>query len=296
MATGCDKDEQLKLAQVFLQEVPPHITLPERARLGELLHAVVRTGRASWPQVHLPAEVFIRDLAQRLRLRASWEGTPLESLLKGLWLGDLYLACACVQRVPEALRALEGRYLAKLPTLLTACEWEDVRQNVFILLTLGTGGGPQLLTFTGEGPLLSWMRTVARNMAHRQGGACRALPEGNIAGVLEAQPDLEPDAETALFKRRFRTQFGQAIRESFAALPLEQQALLQDHFIQGLSTVQLAEKLAVNQSTISRRLKSARTALYTDAKRRLKERLRLSSQEFLSHLRVLDGPLDLSLR
>jgi RNA polymerase sigma-70 factor len=50
----------------------------------------------------------------------------------------------------------------------------------------------------------------------------------------------------------------------------------------------------VNQSTVSRWLKSARQAIYEETRRRLQERLNLSSQEFESLLAVIDSQLEVS--
>ncbi|HYI02244.1 hypothetical protein [Hyalangium sp.] len=60
-------------------------------------------------------------------------------------------------------------------------------------------------------------------------------------------------------------------------------------------TSELGELFRVNQSTVSRWLKSARQTVYEETKRRLQARLGLSAREFQSFLAVLDSQLDLSM-
>ena len=105
----------------------------------------------------------------------------------------------------------------------------------------------------------------------------------------------EPDAELELIRWHHGREFRQALREACASLSSEQRHLLRLHFSDRLSTTEMAQVFLVNQSTVSRWLKSVRQAVYEETKRCLKERLRLSSHEFSSLLASLDSQLDLSL-
>lgn len=256
-------------------------------------------GRASWPRVSLPADLFVRHLAQLL-LNSS-EGRERAPRIDQLALGDLYLACACVHDLPGSIERLESHYLAKLPTLLgglrqPAMVLDDVCQSVRILLLVGTGeAGPRLAEYTGRGALLSWIRVVAARMALKQGVSRRESSEENVLAALEALPAGGADVELELIKRRYRHEFRQAVRESFAALSSEQRHQLRLHFIEGVSTTAMSVLFSVNQSTISRWLKSARQAVFEDTKHRLRERLGLSSNEFTSLLTAIESQFDLSL-
>ncbi|WNG41761.1 sigma-70 family RNA polymerase sigma factor [Archangium minus] len=255
-------------------------------------------GRASWPRVSLPADVFVRHLAQ---LFLNSEGRPLAPRIDQLALGDLYLACACVHDLPGSIERLERHYLAKLPALLgglkqPAVVLDDVCQSVRIHLLVGTSeAGPRLVDYTGRGALLSWIRVIAVRMALKQGSSCRETSDENVFAALEAFPAGGVDVDLELIKRRYRHEFRQAVRESFAALPSPQRHQLQLHFIDGLSTTQMGALFRVNQSTISRWLKSARQAVFEDTKRRLRERLGLSSMEFTSLLTAIESHFDLGL-
>lgn len=263
-----------------------------------LLRRAWEKGHGAWPQVPLPAEVFMRHLARLLP--GDSEAPSCSELLGQLALEDLYLACACVHGVSEATEVLEHDYLAKLPALiahlkLPAPALEDLCQMVRIHLLLGTPeSGPRLAEYTGRGALLSWMRVIAARMALRLAPPTRETSEENALAALESLQSPDPDADLALIKRRYRPVFLQAVREAFEALSSEHRHLLRLHFVDRLPTTRMAPLFGVDQSTVSRWIKGARQSVYEDTKRRLKERLRLSSHEFDSLVTTLESQLDLS--
>jgi RNA polymerase sigma-70 factor len=296
-------DEPLKFAVVFLEHAPMSITPPaEAAELEVLLRRAWETGHESWPQVALLPEVFVRHLAQKLT-EARAEG-PLATVLGQLAIPDLYLACACVHEVPAAIEMLERHYLAKLPASLAylkqpATLIDDVCQKVRMHLLLGTtGAGPQLAEYKGRGALLSWIRVMAVRMVLKQVVPPREAPaerDENLLEAIEAMPVPGPDLELDLIKRRYRHEFRQAAHEAFHALTSEQRHLLRLHFVDRLSTTEMGALFRVNQSTVSRWLKNVRLAVYEETKRRLSERLDLSSREFASLLNVIASQIDLNL-
>ncbi len=264
-----------------------------------LLRHAWEVGREAWPNLPLPPGVFTSHLLERLPGVSTQ--TSLAPLLEKLVLPDLFLACACVHQVAGAVETLERHYLAELPTALAYLKQpiaflEDVCQQVRIHLLVGTSEvGPRLAEYSGRGTLLSWIRVIAVRMALRQGSPAREAATENLLAALEAIPATGSDAELDLIKRHSRHEFRQAVREAFSSLAAEQRNLIRLHFIEELSTTEMAPLFQVNQSTISRRLKSARQAIFDETKRLLQERLGLSTQEFHSLLHVIDSQLDISL-
>jgi len=269
------------------------------AEFESLLLRAWEAGRRRWPKVDLPAEVFIRHLTGLLpKPRAE---RPLASLLTQLDLEGLYLACACVNDVPAAGEMLEQHYMAKLPGLLgylklseamldEVCQW--VRTQ---LLVRTPEAPPRLAEYTGRGALMIWMRVIAVRMALKQGASVREIADGNGLSAVADLPAPGEDAELALIKSRYRQEFRQAVREAFAALSDEQRYLLRLHFIEGLPTTRMGTLFGKDQSTISRWLKDARQKVYEETKRRLQERLYLSSQEFESFMSAIKSNFDVSL-
>jgi RNA polymerase sigma-70 factor, ECF subfamily len=294
-------EKEPNLTKIFLEHSPVRVGMPaDAAEFETQLRCAWEVGRDPWPQVALSADVFVRHLAERMPEDGA--GIPLARLLEQVALGDLYLACACVHQVPASIEMLESHYLAKLPALLGNPKLpemvvDDVRQAVRIHLLVGTNGsGPQIAEYKGRGALLSWIRVVAVRMTLKLGGSIReTVPDENLIAALEAMPVPGAGTEFEFVKRRHRHEFRRAMYEAFAELSGEQRYRLRLHFIDRLSTTEMGALFRVNQSTVSRWLKRARQAVHEGTKRRLQERLGLSSKEFTSLLNAIESQLDLSL-
>ena len=271
----------------------------DAAEIEVLLRRSWEAARRRWPRVDLSWEDFAQYVARRLP-EASAESTHA-TVLEQLSLEDLYLACACVHGLPTAIEALDGEYLAKLPALLGYLKLSDamldeVCQQVRTHLLLRTDqAAPRLGEYTGRGALLSWIRVVAVRMALKLGAVKLETPEGDIRAMLEDVPAAETDPELSLIKTRYRREFQQAVCQAFGALSSEQRHLLRLHFLERQPTTRLGPLFGVDQSTISRWIKSARQAVYEETKRRLQERLGLSSRDFESLLADIESQLDMSL-
>lgn len=289
------------LTRIFLEHALVRVGgAVEVSDFEDQLRCAWEVGRAPWPQVAVPADVFVRHLAQRIPKESA--GLPLERVLAQFTLSDLYFACACVHDVPASIEMLERHYMAKLPALLGRLNLsdmaiDDVCQSVRIHLLLGTSeSGPQLAEYTGRGSLLNWIRVIAVRMALKQGGAVREkVLEENTIDALEAMPSSEGGTDLELIKRRHVPDFLQAMYEAFAELSDEQRKHLRLHYIERVSTTRMGMQLGKSQSVISRRLKTTRKVVRDGTKRRLKEWLELSSKEFTSLFDIIESQLDLSI-
>ncbi|QRN99234.1 sigma-70 family RNA polymerase sigma factor [Archangium violaceum] len=270
----------------------------EADALEGLLRRVWEDARAQWPEVELPAERFIRHLAERLP-EAGSDG-QIGPRLEQLSLPELYLACACVQGIAEATVAFDRHYLSRLPGLLgylrqPAAIIDEVCQLTRVKLLVHTPeGAPRLNDYTGQGSLLSWVRITAVRIALRVCGLDKPAPDEGVVEVLESLP-APGDVELDLIRRRHHAEFRQAVREAFAALSMDERHLLRLHVVDQLSTVELGALFRVNQSTVSRWLKSVRQTVFNETRRRLQARLGLSARDFQSFLGALDSQLELGI-
>ncbi|WP_326522517.1 sigma-70 family RNA polymerase sigma factor [Archangium lipolyticum] len=283
------------LAHAKVRFVPP----ADASELEGLLVRTWETARAQWPAVNLPAEPFVKHLAERLP--EANPDSPIEPLLAQLSLAELYLACACLRGLPAAIGLFERNYLAKLPGLLRGPKQpeamiDDVCQLARVKLLVPTPeGDPKIAEYTGRGALLSWVRVTAVRIAIKLQAGQKPAPDQDSDTVFEALPAPGMDAELDLIKRRYHNDFRQAVREAFSELPADDRHLLRLYFVDQLSMYELASLFRVNQSTVSRWLKSARQEIYEDTRRRLQARLGLSTGDFKSFLAVLDSQLDLNI-
>jgi RNA polymerase sigma-70 factor, ECF subfamily len=283
------------LAHTKVRFVPPEDT----AALERLLVHAWETSRAQWPAVALPAEPFVTHLAERLP--EADPNSPIEPLLEQLSLAELYLACACVRGIPSAIELLERNYLAKLPGLLRSPSQSDVTIDDVCqlarmkILVRTPEGGPRIAEYTGRGALLSWVRVTAVRIAIKLQVVEKPASEQDADTVFAALPAPGVDAELDLIKRRHHTDFRQAVREAFSVLAADERHLLRLYVVEQLSMYELAALFRVNQSTVSRWLKTVRQTVYEETLRRLQARLGLSARDFKSFLAVLDSQLDLGI-
>lgn len=287
-----------ELALAFLEDAKGRGDLPpdEGGELERLLQHAIETGRRPWPDVSVPADVFVRYLAQRLP--PVRPGVPLAEVLERMHVSDLYVACACMNKVPEAIPALERHYLAELPAQLKqpASVADEICQSIRIQLLVGSAQvGPRLATYMGHGSLRNWLRVMAVHLIPHAPAPQQGSPEENILQVLEALPASGPDAELDLIRSRFQRDFRTALRDAFAALEPEQRRLLRFYYVDRLTTTELGKLFGMNQSTASRRLALARETVYEGTRHLLQERLKLSSQEFDSLLIAVRSKLDVSI-
>ena len=124
------------------------------------------------------------------------------------------------------------------------------------------------------------VRIAIKLQAAKKPAAARTL--GRASSRCCRRQGVDPELD--VIKRRHHADLRQAMREAFSTLSADERHLLRLHFVDRLSTYELASLFRVNQSTISRWLKSARQTVYKETRRRLQERLGLSTQDFQSFL------------
>lgn len=290
--------EQLELALLFLKHAKMDVALPDdMARLEDLLCRAWEAGQTRWPTVNLPAELFVLHLAKR------WpqlhREVPLEQQFKQLASAEFYLACACAQASPRSLEEFERHYLSKLMGLLERLsprlgDVEDICQLVRIkLLVRSSEAPPKIAEYSGRGALFRWVHTVALRTAIDLSRTSKEPLEDTGAALAANASDV--GAELALIKHQFHNEFRRALHDIFAMLSSDERLLLQFYYLDGLSTTDIAPSFDVNQSTISRRLQSARQRVREETKNLLQQRLQLSTQEFTSFLKYLDSHFDISV-
>lgn len=285
--------------------------------------AVAAAGRAAYPAVALPPERLAAQLARRAAAgsTAAPDGTaaapkgpaaaaapaPAGAAPQGpataapAHAADLYLACACAEGLPSALRLLEERVLSQIPAAVAHLRAgpdfaEDVRLQVRERLLLGSAEGPPRITaYEGRGPLGGWVRAMALRLALnlREKKDEHAAHPGEQ--VIEKLVGATCDPELEILKARYRDAFRAAVRDAAAQLPDEQRAVLHLYLVEGLGTQRIGALYNVNHSTVSRWMQAARDAIFARTRQLLQERLGVRHEEFQSLVRLLQSQLDVSL-
>src|SRR5256885_934105 len=264
------------LTEVFRAHARAGLALP--ADPDQLERALVQRheeARALRPGLALPAEVFVRHVAERLPGEKA--GAPVEEVLDALRLSDLYLACACANRVRSAAELLDRECLSKLPGLLRSqfnhvsdTLIEEACQLVRVKLLMGEPAGrPHLLTYTGEGALMSWARVIA---VRTLGKLLR--PAGPVQDDVIFEPEVpgDQDVERDAVRRDLLQKLRGAVRDAARSLPKDDRHLLKLYYKDRVSTARLASYYETSQPTMWRRLDRIREGLLAESKRLLRER------------------------
>jgi RNA polymerase sigma-70 factor len=297
-----DVGQPASIASIFLEHASVRLEIPaDTAELERLLVRAFEAARADWPKVTLSSAQFTSHLARRLP--ADSEGRPVDEVLSGLHLSDLYLACACAHGVREALDAVDQEHLAKLPGLLRrqrllSTAIDDACQMLREKLFLRTAqGDPHIATYTGEGKLINWMKVIATRMANKL-----RSPEGPVAGgrgvskILDELPGRGDDQEKDAIRQDLRRKLRAATRDALhLATSEEERHLLRLYYADGLSESKLARLFDTSQPTISRRIHRAQDAIRSETKRLLRERHRLTERDLEGLFAELQSRLDITL-
>jgi RNA polymerase sigma-70 factor (ECF subfamily) len=120
--------------------------------------------------------------------------------------------------------------------------------------------------------------------------------EERAADRLGAEPALvDDDPELRFIKQHLRDQFRRAVTEAVDALPEHERMIYRLHVVDGVTVERIAKMYGVAHSTVSRRMAAAREQIVEEAKRILREEMRVDANDFDSMARLLVSQLDLSV-
>jgi len=246
-------------------------------------------GRAAHPTIELPRETFLQFAAARAQ---TWAGNAERA-------ADLYLACACVARVPAAIAHFLEKFGTRIPHYLGRLARNpdlvnEVRQIVVTRCIVGEGDKPPaLLTYSATGSLEGWLRATAV----REALAINRQSErhtGDVEAALEAQMPWA-DREISLFKQIYREPVSRAFAAACAQLDAQDRALLRLHYAEGVTTADLATMYGISRATLIRRLAASRESLVDGVKAALRKAVGVAEQDFDSVLRLVQSQIDLRL-
>jgi RNA polymerase sigma-70 factor len=298
---GPPMEQVPELVETFLSHTPKRLvppTVEEAAALDALLVRVWEEARAQWPTVTLPATQYVIHIAERLPINPVG---PIGPLVASLSLVELYLACACLQGMASAHEAFERNYLTRLPGKLRSLRQpnamiDDVCQITRVKLLVATPeSAPRIGDYTGRGALLSWVLVTAGRIASKLRASEKPAPDDSSEELLQVLPGQGIDPELDVMKRHHHEAFRLAVCEAASTLSAHDRHLLRLHFANQLTTYELGSLFRVNQSTVSRWLKSARQRVYEETRSRLQQRLGLSTPGFRSFLAFIGSQLDLNI-
>jgi len=263
-------------------------------RLEEALAWACTEGRAAWPEIELPPEVFVPFLAARLPA-----SDDLDAGLRRLHVADLYFACACLAGVPAAAEAFQRTMspeiawsVARVTTEPSVAE--DIAQAIYAKLFLAVeGAAAKIAGYAGEGELRTWIRVVAGRMAidhvrqaRRQGSLSDTLL--NEVGTTAEDPVL------AQLRVRYRDALKDALASVLAGLEPRDRNLLRFR-LAGLTADQIGRMYGAHRVTVQRWFARVRREIGERTRALIESRLGVAGAELESVARLADSQLALSV-
>ncbi len=262
--------------------------------LNEKLAELLRTARAEQPSVPLSdgdVAAFVKHLGRSLP-----DDSDVLTWLNGLFIGDFLLCWAATQGNEAALKILVDDHVtpACRVTAGSTDRVEELVTDVASHLFVRSGKAPpRIAVFTGRGQLGPWLRMVAKRRAielHR-GERRRPAQEEYARRTMKV---IDPELD--FLKFRYARQFNEALEEVLSALPAEDANLLNLTSVEQVSSKAVAQMRNVSSRTIQRRLTSIRDEVYSQLRRRMRERLDASPDEVESLLGLVRSQLGVTLR
>ena len=216
---------------------------------------------------------------------------------------DLYLARACASNQAAAMALFDQRYRRQLLAIAGRFESshfsaEDLLQSLYEKLLVSRPSRPaKLWSYTGQGPLESWLKVSAVRafVDSSRTGAQRKL-ESAVDDETMARffaPDEDP--EIRYLKTKYRADFKVALQQALGTLSSAQRNLLRHQLIAGLSIDQVGAIYGIHRATAARRLSRAREALLKATRQQLTARLDASEEELSSIIGLINSRFEASL-
>jgi RNA polymerase sigma-70 factor (ECF subfamily) len=281
------------LLKAFVEHArEPALDVAERVQTK--LAEMYQSGAQRWPGFVLAPESFGAHLGERL-VR---EKDPLEALNE-IYGDDLYLACAVLGGIPQAIEWFERRLLARVNLFVSHVDSstefvDEVKQEMRIKLLLARPEtSPKLAFYSGRGALEQWMRAVAGHIAldlvrrrrpssHKEDAELELLPASE-------NPELEA------LRREHRHAFRLALEAAIMELEQRERTLLRLHYLENVTFQGLGQIYDKHETTTLRWVEQAKATILASVRRRLRNDLRLSENAMNELSSMIQSQLDLSL-
>ena len=262
--------------------------MTERDDDPERIERVWAIGSAAWPGLVLPAN----DLGAYLSARAISVDESNPDLAR-----DLYLACACTEKVPGAVRAFNESYFPLVEAIARQFDGssafaDEIKQRLCEGLFVETSESTARIgTYAGSGPLAGFVGTAVRRHAMRlKENAGRFQGEEEL--VERFAVDLDP--ETSILRDHYRTIFNRALAQSLRRLPRRDRIILRLNLVERVSTERIARMHGVSQPTISRWIQHAAATIFASVRELIGAQLAVDTAELDSILQLVRSHIDLT--
>lgn len=243
----------------------------EDAELEDALWGQTDSAALAHPAIGVKPRAWAAALA-RARASAGDTSTTITSLRAA----DLWLATALGCGDERALETFEALLMPEVERALRRFKLSDdehseLRQRVRIRLLVSEKPPtpPRIATYEGLGSLAAWVRTISARLA------LNLRRDQRAHAPLEEVPEfaLPGTPEVASLRAEHRNLFVGSLKQAFRELEAHDRTLLRLRYAQNMTAVSLSRLYGVHESTLSRRLASARNTMAENFQRIAAQRL-----------------------
>ena len=245
---------------------------------------------AAW---HVSRTSFARALWQSFERRFGADARPVTraeaaTFLDSLHAADLALAIGCRDGDADAWRHLVATYRAPIDAFARAVLGNSSRAGEIAdslwadLYGLRGADGDRrspLAHYGGRSSLMSWLRVVVTRLEADQWRATRRMEplhedrDGNSSGVADGTAPPDPD------RARLLAALERSLNEALKALSPDDRLRLSYYYVQNLTLAQTAALIGEHESSASRNIARARTAIRDHVTRTLRREYHFSDDQ-----------------
>lgn len=243
------------------------------------LRPFLEVAASAYP-VHVSPHVFGRFVACRLD-----PGRPVVEALEALHVADLYLVCACLERIRGAADVFLARFSPEITRVAArfvrsrSVSADDLVQAVVARMLVGEDESPPRLSlYRGAGPLGGFVEVTAARLAIDATRAEREHlePEAGVFARLLVAPGTP---ESRLVDESARAHVRSAFERAASSLEPRARAVLAFSLCDGLSIDAIGRTYGVHRATAARWIESAREALVRATRAELARALGLGAAQ-----------------
>jgi RNA polymerase sigma-70 factor (ECF subfamily) len=260
----------------------------ESLESGPMVQALA-VGLSAWPGVAVTPAQFGRYLADHPGILDRATPPILE---------DIYLACACAEDVPGALRSFRDRFFPVVASAVRRLDdsppfADEVYQRLCeVLFVDGASGSKKIARYEGQGPLAGFVGTAARRIALRL-ATSSARFHGEEA-LIQHFSQI-PEYETTLLKVRHRETFNRALSVALRQLTRRERLILRMNLVERVSVTRIAAIYKVSQPTVTRWIQRSARRIFATVKSLVCEELQIDTRELESLLLLVRSQIEITL-
>lgn len=239
--------------------------MPASAHFIEAIQEQIHACRACWSDIEVPGDAFAEYIWDIVRKHLKDNSDADIEFMKKLYLCDLYLACACVNRNENAWKAFDLRYRSFVTNLVRfsyrqGADNEEIADLILVSLFFDDRSGrKRIASYDGRSSLATWLRVIVINRAINERNDRRVTVDESLADLPDGRALV--NIESTLRAHRYAEMLSGSLTAALRQLTPGERLLLLWRYEQNMPLGKVAKLLGIHQANVTRRLVRLQTRL-----------------------------------